>query len=633
MIEELGHGAGAVVSDGGRFTLARDQARDKMAAFSLTSPHQIVEELVRAATLKSARFVRIRMSSSRIHVELDGDPFDLADMEALWVSALDQETDRVSASRKALALALCTAHYRFDARVAVLSKAPGRPSARLLWLPRDADSFGEDQSERDGTEVIISMSARNPFPMDDSVQKLKRSLLFSSVDASINGEKVSRGLDLKSHLDVVGEVTIPPADGPGAEGRREGGEEDGERDAVCEMRGRAGFSARPRDPAKLLLVRDGILVETEKLAGAAQGFAAVVEHPGFSLDLSRSRVLEDKALAEAEEAAREAARRSAASGDIAALQAKARIELTRKEVEKLVTGAAAVQRRSRNLSWNLSVILTVVPMLLLMIKVLPQIFLLSVIGWLAVVWVFAAVARSKVFSAWKNVCVKLDTRYTSQWGEDEIARSHLTDFEAWKDVSVSVPHEIRMDLTLPDKKKVLPEVLGFNLFSELLVAAVAFVTPIILATGLHIFMRGQGMHLELNVIATVLCAVAAVALHAVRLFLFGSGLACLVGMALAYKMLVFRVIGPDGAPYRMTSETGLHYLIPGVLLVLLATFILVINHSFFVRDPSGQPTSGLDPVVIVKKVVLQVWDAVRRLSAWAALALGSALAAGWWFRL
>ena len=76
----------------GSFTLDRERAREKMRQFQLADPHRWILLLVRAALLRGAGTVRIRVDAHAVSAELDGPALVRADFEELYASMFASST-------------------------------------------------------------------------------------------------------------------------------------------------------------------------------------------------------------------------------------------------------------------------------------------------------------------------------------------------------------------------------------------------------------------------------------------------------------------------------------------------------------------------------------------------------------
>lgn len=277
-IAELRQGAGDAPVR--RFTIDRGLAREKLARFRLSEPHQYVTELLQAAVASGATRVDVDLDADDVWIRFDGRGFTRQDFELLYEPSDAEDDPAVAVARKQLGLGLTLALAVRPKYIRVVSSGPDG-SAELEIAPDQADRFDEREQACEGTSIhlrrplsprLVAKAAQKVLGTLPEERLIRERCRFGPVEITLNGESV-----------------VQPDALPAVETRVELEGPD-----FCGVVGFVPFGDRP---GEVRVVRHGVLVDTleGELAGP-QGLLAVVRADGVQRDLSLEKIQQDDAF-------------------------------------------------------------------------------------------------------------------------------------------------------------------------------------------------------------------------------------------------------------------------------------------------------------------------------------------------
>lgn len=255
---------GTVVAEG-EFTLDRARAREKMRRYSLPDPHRYVLELVKAAVLQGAQAIEFEMDADDVRMRFDGPPFPREELAAAEAAALTGTGALAHLGMGlAAAMALNPRFVRCESGGVRLELRPRRPDR----LERAETSAGTAMHVRDRPhprhlwEFLRSLAG---WTTEGAV--LQQHCRFSPVPIRLNGRTLTE--DWRGFA-PLGRVPVGDA-------------------------GVAGFTAGGR--AELLVVKDGVLMETVDLEPAHLPYRVLLHVRGLSENVSHNGLVRDAAFA------------------------------------------------------------------------------------------------------------------------------------------------------------------------------------------------------------------------------------------------------------------------------------------------------------------------------------------------
>ena len=274
---------GGIVDAEGVFTLDREKAREKMQRFQLTQPARYILELVQAAVLRGATFIRFEISATQVRMMCPCSPFLVKDFEDLYESLFARGRGGKRQALRHLALGVCTAMAMNPKQLTI--SGGGEKGASLRMRPGERDTFGKGGSAEHGLLIEITRRSRGPFSSaagSPSIEQRERELLLdccglSMVPIELNGMPIASGYQL-----------------PGALYWRH--VQQGSTRGVVAV----ANTPSPLDtPTTLHLMRNCISFERDTPPGLLPGFLALIESPSFHLDISHQRIVRNDAFSQA----------------------------------------------------------------------------------------------------------------------------------------------------------------------------------------------------------------------------------------------------------------------------------------------------------------------------------------------
>ncbi|MBM3461066.1 MAG: hypothetical protein FJX76_03095 [Armatimonadetes bacterium] len=261
-----GLAAEAIPTAHGEFTLDRAKAVEKMRASQLAAPHAYVLELVQCGCLRDATRLDFSVDADDMILTFDGAPFTSQELERLDDALLLGKVPRHAQAVRKQAIALNVALFlkpnfiRVESGGYLLERKPGQPDRITRWhAPRSGTRIHvKDRLHLGLLAEMVKGAAEVSF--------LRERCRWSSVPIHVNGRQVS-GMEFAP----LGKVEIA-ADG---------------------VRGAAGFEAGA--PGMLLLMKDGVWIESQPLAAGPLPFRAVVEGRDLTKDISQASIVHDDA--------------------------------------------------------------------------------------------------------------------------------------------------------------------------------------------------------------------------------------------------------------------------------------------------------------------------------------------------
>lgn len=261
----------------GTFSLDREQARTKMRQFQLADPHRWILLLVRAAVLGAATRIRVTVDHESVSTEFDGRPLGRDDFEELYASMFASSAAPAIQARRELALA-CNAAMALEPEVLRIESGAGSAAVAFEMRPDAPDVISECPKATGGTRVRLVLGGSSsamasllaPGRRGPEQRLLVVACRWSDTVIELDGERISFGLDSAK---LRGQPTI----GSGVL-RRCGFDDAGE-------------------PAKVVVLQDGLVLTTRKPPALPRGFLAIVDGTHLRTDVSRTEPVEDEAWA------------------------------------------------------------------------------------------------------------------------------------------------------------------------------------------------------------------------------------------------------------------------------------------------------------------------------------------------
>lgn len=203
--------AGGRVDSHGGFTLDREKAREKLRTFQVAEPHRYVQNLVALAVLRGAPAIAFTYDSDDLWARFAGEPLTAQDFEDLYSSAVASAAGPAERARQQLAVGI-NAALALDPRHVHVTSGPPEERVRLTVRPGRDDVIEKIRGRGEGTEIHVKLRLQprlvgrfvrrvrgGALP---EVQALRERCQYAEIEVTLNGARVSRGLDL-SELDVV----------------------------------------------------------------------------------------------------------------------------------------------------------------------------------------------------------------------------------------------------------------------------------------------------------------------------------------------------------------------------------------------------------------------------------------------
>lgn len=264
---------GGTVDSQGEFTLDREKARAKMQRFRLAEPARYILELVQAAVLRGAPYIRFEISETQVRMMCPAAPFSVQDFEVLYDSLFARGQGGQRQALRHLALGLCTLMAMGSARVKV--SGGGSDGASLVMRPGARDVYKKGGDAEHGLLVeVIGPRSRSPHA---ETSLLLDSCGLSMVPIELNGMPITSGYQLPGALHWASF-------------------QQGSTRGLVAV---AIESSGALSPTSLHLMRNGISFEKDIPAGLLPGFLALIESPLFHLDISHRRIVRNEAFTEA----------------------------------------------------------------------------------------------------------------------------------------------------------------------------------------------------------------------------------------------------------------------------------------------------------------------------------------------
>lgn len=264
---------GEVVAEG-EFTLDRARAQEKMRRYSLPDPHRYVLELVKAAVLQGARAIEFEMDADDVRMRFDGPPFPREDLAAAEAAALTGTGALAHLGMGlAAAMALKPRFVRCESGGVRLELRPRRPD-RLETAETAAGTALHVRDRPHPRHVLEFLRSLAGWTTEGAV--LQQHARFSPVPIRLNGRALTE--DWREFV-PLGRVPVGDA-------------------------GVAGFTAGGR--AELLIVKDGVLMETVALEPTHLPYRVLLHARGLSENVSHNGLVRDAAFAAVLKAAQDA---------------------------------------------------------------------------------------------------------------------------------------------------------------------------------------------------------------------------------------------------------------------------------------------------------------------------------------
>lgn len=197
--------AGGRVDSHGGFTLDREKAREKLRTFQVAEPHRYVQNLVALAVLRGAPAIAITCDSDDLWARFAGEPLTAQDFEDLYSSAVAAAAGPAERARQQLAVGINAALALDPRHVHVTSGPPGE-RVRLTVRPGMNDEIEKVREAGAGTVIHVKQRLR-PRLVGRFVRRVSGGALpevaalrercqYAEIEVTLNGARVSRGLDL-----------------------------------------------------------------------------------------------------------------------------------------------------------------------------------------------------------------------------------------------------------------------------------------------------------------------------------------------------------------------------------------------------------------------------------------------------
>lgn len=278
--------AGGRVDSHGDFTLDREKAREKLRTFQVAEPHRYVQNLVALAVLRGAPAIAFTCDSDDLWARFAGAPLTAQDFEDLYSSAVAAASGPAERARQQLAIGINAALALDPRHVRVTSGPPGE-RVRLTVRPGTSDVIETVRDRGEGTAIHVKLRLRprlvgrfarrlagGALP---EVRALRERCEYAEIEVTLNGARVSRGLDL-SDLGVAHahQVVASPT-------------------RACV----AGLRPEVVPEGELRVVRHGVWISTLTQAHWPRGTIAVLRDDDLITDLSSAEVVRGGRLDEA----------------------------------------------------------------------------------------------------------------------------------------------------------------------------------------------------------------------------------------------------------------------------------------------------------------------------------------------
>lgn len=255
--------SGPVVAEG-EFTLDRARAQEKMRRYSLPNPHAYVLELVKAAVLQGAGAIEFTLDTDDMRLRFDGPPFAREELEAAELAALTG-TGAVAhlGMGLAAAMALEPRFVRCESGGVRLELRPGRPD-RLEAAPGGGGTTLHVRDRARPGQILEFFRSLAGWTTEGEI--LRSACRFCPVPVRLNGRLITEDW---RQFPEMGRVSLGDV-------------------------GVGGFTAGQR--SELLIVKDGVLMESVPLDLGPLPFKALVHGQGLAENVSHNGLVRDAAF-------------------------------------------------------------------------------------------------------------------------------------------------------------------------------------------------------------------------------------------------------------------------------------------------------------------------------------------------
>jgi hypothetical protein len=275
--------AGAELVDRGRFSLDFARARDKLAEYRQADPNAFVLHLVEAAhLLPGCREIAFTIDARRTRVRLAGARLSASELRSLFdavfvdLGSLDSESARRELGRQRIALAVDAGSAYLETSVELRANSTDQ---REVVVRSDAAGLTIDEvaSEQSASPAISLVFVRRRSDGSDRAEQrdlIRDRARYARLPVVVDGRRV----DVETPLaDVVEPVEVTSSEGTPL--------------------GRAGWSPARLEPATIVLVANGVIVEELPHFEWRDGFVALVDASDLHRDLSLAKLVRDEAFA------------------------------------------------------------------------------------------------------------------------------------------------------------------------------------------------------------------------------------------------------------------------------------------------------------------------------------------------
>jgi hypothetical protein len=274
--------AGGVLEREGSFEVDAAKAREKMSQFQLEDPHLYVLEFVQAAHLLGASAISIVQDADELDIRFDGQTLEAGHLSELWTMALSRQREPRLRALRHLAIGINASAGLKPARLLIESGA-GDAVQRLTVQPGRAEVVEQTRwpEGASGTRIYVREAWRpghmvefwrNQVGMLEESRHVRDRCLRSDIHIEVGGHRVSMGKLIPS--EVVYQTRF----------------------ALGDDYGRVWLTTSV-DDQRAHVLQHGVEVMGRKLPleGLPVGWAAIIEAPRLSKDLSQADFVRDDA--------------------------------------------------------------------------------------------------------------------------------------------------------------------------------------------------------------------------------------------------------------------------------------------------------------------------------------------------
>lgn len=265
--------AGGRLDSKGAFDLDPIEARDKLKKYQLAEPEKYILRFVEAAVVLGTEFVEFTIDSDEVEMSFGGDSLDQGHLEDFYLYAFGRTTDHRLEAVRLLALGVMSAQGINPSRI--LIETGSDPRIRLT-VSNDEESVEPVArlSNRSGNRIYLRERPRVGH-LKEFLSRIPgvttrfheltvlRACRYASIPVTVNGEDYAIGLAESRSLRV--EVIDVP-----------------------HTRGWVRFHRSTRDPGRLTLIQNGVIIEETHLDVGDTTIEAVIESSALSTNLSFS---------------------------------------------------------------------------------------------------------------------------------------------------------------------------------------------------------------------------------------------------------------------------------------------------------------------------------------------------------